>query len=115
MKNSDINLTLGKRVKEIRTQKHITREMLAENINVSSRFLADVESGKVGVSLSTLKNICKYLGVSSDYLLDLLDIKIQYSERTEILNRINQLDSKYLSNVNKIIAAFAEALEENSK
>jgi len=110
--NSNINITLGKRVKTIRMQNNITRETLAEKIDVSSRFLADVESGKVGVSLYTLKNICKYLGVSSDYLLDLSEAQTKYSEKDELINRINQLDEKYISSLNKIVIAFTEATEK---
>ncbi len=110
--NSDINITLGKKVKDIRLQNNITREVLAESIDVSSRFLADVESGKVGISLSTLKNICKYLGVSSDYLLNLTESDERYSEKTELINRINQLDEKYVPELNKIVIAFSEATKK---
>ena len=109
--NADINITLGKRLKDIRMQKHITREMLAEKIDVSSRFLADVESGKVGLSLSTLKNICNYLGVSSDYLLDLSQGITEYSEKSELINRIERTDEKYIPHLNKIVTAFIEALK----
>lgn len=110
--NSDINIALGEKVKYIRLQNNITREGLAENIDVSSRFLADVESGKVGVSLSTLKNICKYLGVSSDYLLNLTTIDEKYNEKTELINRIKQLDEKYIPEINKIVVAFTEATKK---
>lgn len=110
--NTDINVTLGKRVKEIRLQNNITREALAESIDVSSRFLADVESGKVGISLSTLKNICKFLGVSSDYLLELTESQEKHSEKTELINRVNQLDEKYIPELNKIVIAFTEATKK---
>lgn len=109
--NADINITLGKRLKNIRMQKHITREMLAEKIDVSSRFLADVEAGKVGLSLSTLKNICNYLGVSSDYLLDLSQNIAEYSEKYELLNRISRIDEKYVTYLNRIVTAFTEAIK----
>lgn len=110
--NSDINITLGKKVKGIRLQNNITREVLAESIDVSSRFLADVESGKVGISLSTLKNICNYLGVSSDYLLNLTKIDEKHSEKIELVNRINQIDGKYIPELNKIVIAFTEATKK---
>lgn len=109
--NADINRTLGKRLKDIRMQKHITRETLAEKIDVSSRFLADVESGKVGLSLSTLKNICNYLGVSSDYLLDLSPDITKYSEKAELINRIARIDDKNITHLNKIVTAFTDALK----
>ncbi|MGN1318666.1 MAG: helix-turn-helix domain-containing protein, partial [Lachnospirales bacterium] len=69
--NKEVNLVLGENIKNIRKKNSITREYLAELIGVSPRFLADVEGGKVGVSISTLKKICKALNVSSDYLLGL--------------------------------------------
>lgn len=50
----DINVTLGERIKLARSANKITREKLAELIDVSPRFLAEVESGKVGVALQTL-------------------------------------------------------------
>ncbi|MBP3423180.1 MAG: helix-turn-helix domain-containing protein [Clostridia bacterium] len=65
----DINIILGKRVWEARKKEKITREQLAEKINVSARFLADVESGETGVSVSTLKALSEALFVSADYLI----------------------------------------------
>lgn len=112
--NSDINIILGNRVKATRLQKNITREELAENIDVSSRFLADVEAGKVGVSLSTLKSLCNFLGVTSDYLLNLNDADNTNNEKQEIINRINRVDNRYTSSINKIIIAFTEAIDEKT-
>ena len=69
MSKKEINLILGSRVRACRKQSGITREQLAERINVSVRFLADVESGIVGVSLSTLKELCHACDCSADYLI----------------------------------------------
>ena len=67
----DVNVTLGERVKLARNSNKITREKLAEMIDVSPRFLAEVEAGKVGVSLQTLKNLSLALSTTTDYLLGL--------------------------------------------
>lgn len=69
----EINVILGKNVRRARNKMNLTREKLAEEINVSPRFLADVESGKTGVSLSTLKNICLVLNISADNLLGITE------------------------------------------
>lgn len=69
----DINIILGERVRIRRNMIKLTREKLAEMVNVSPRFLADVEAGKVGVSMETLKALSIALRVSSDYLLGLKD------------------------------------------
>lgn len=109
--SADINKTLGERLRNIRMKKRITREALAEKIDVSTRFLADVESGKVGISLVTLRNICRYLGVSSDYLLGLAETGSEYSEKAELINRVSRADEKYIQSLNKIVTAFLEATE----
>lgn len=67
----DVNMILGERVRAGRKANGITREKLAEQVDVSPRFLAEVEAGKVGVSLQTLKNLSTALCVSTDYLLGL--------------------------------------------
>ncbi len=88
----DINIILGERVKLGRKSNNLTREKLAELVDVSPRFLAEVEAGKTGVSLQTLKNISIALSSSTDYLLGLDNI-----------NNPNQLEIIYsqLANVNK--------------
>ena len=89
----DVNVTLGERIRLARKANKLTREKLAELIEVSPRFLAEVESGKVGVSLQTLKNISIALSVSSDYLLGLDDEKI--NQLDIIRNQLTKVDEKY--------------------
>ena len=105
----NINTLLGLKVKELRAKNKITREALAERIGVSSRFLADVEGGKVGVSLSTLVSICLELGVSSDYLLGLTGCD-NITEYDAIIDRIKQTPSEYLDYLNIIVTAYTEAV-----
>lgn len=47
----------------------MTQEKFAERIDVSPRYVSDLERGVGGVSVSTLKRICTVLGVSSDQIL----------------------------------------------
>lgn len=82
----DVNIILGERIRLGRKANHITREKLAELIDVSPRFLAEVESGKVGVSLQTLKNISIALSASTDYLLG-LDILNHFHQYKSLLFR----------------------------
>ena len=51
------------------------------------------------------------MGVSSDYLLGLSDTDSEYSEKTELINRIARTDEKYIQSLNKIVTAFLEATE----
>lgn len=90
----DINVTLGERIKRIRNTNKLTREKLAELIEVSPRFLAEVEAGKVGVSLQTLKNISIALSVSTDYLLG-LEGENQRTQTQILQTRLESLDEKF--------------------
>ena len=66
---SDLNLEIGERVKEKRKELKYTREALAEILDISPQFLAQIECGKRGMSFSTLRRLCRVLGVSCDYLI----------------------------------------------
>lgn len=71
MKKQDttIHAEIAERLRYHRNKLHITIEQLAEKIDVTPRYLQDVERGKVGCSLTTLKNLCTALEISADALL----------------------------------------------
>ncbi len=98
----DVNVILGERIKLGRKASGLTRERLAEMIDVSPRFLAEVESGKVGVSLQTLKNISTALCVSSDYLLG-LDSDSQLNRLKVLCTQLSEIDEKYFPLISAII------------
>lgn len=60
---------MGKRVEQARKEKAYTRERLSELLDITPRFLYDIESGKKGLSVGTLMNISTILDLSVDYLL----------------------------------------------
>ena len=102
----DVNIILGERIKLGRKANNLTREKLAELIDVSTRFLAEVESGKVGVSLQTLKNITASLSTSTDYLLGLNEDK--KSNKLEfIYSQLKKIDDKFYPLISKIVAELA--------
>ena len=64
-----INIEVGENVRMYRERAGYSREQFSELMGVSPRFIADVETGFAGVSLTTLKKLCEVLGVSADRLL----------------------------------------------
>lgn len=100
MKN--VNVILGERIRLGRKANNLTREKLAELIDVSPRFLAEVESGKVGVSLQTLKNISIALSVSTDYLLG-LGSENQLTQLEILCSQLESVDEKYLPLITAIV------------
>lgn len=62
-------VAMGKRIRSTREARKLTREELAEKVELSPQFIADVEYGNKGVSISTLYQLAQVLNVSADYFL----------------------------------------------
>lgn len=60
---------VGNRIRFLREVNQYTRDGFAEKIEVSSKFLYEIETGKKGFSVEILYKISKLLSVSTDYLL----------------------------------------------
>lgn len=61
---------IGQRIKEVRTDKHLTQEYLANMTGVNISHVSNIETGKTKVSLTLLVQICNALDVTLDYLLE---------------------------------------------
>ncbi len=109
MSTTAVNPILGARVKILRNEQQMTREVLAEALDVSTRFLADVEAGKVGVSLTTLAKLCRILNTSADYLLGLTDPSASEQQLLAIDSKLRQMDVRLLPHLQTVIDAFMEA------
>lgn len=80
---------LGKRIKELRTQKQLTQEQLAEMVDMGERNLSKIECGINFVSADTLEKIVTALGVSARDLFDFDHLKNETERKEELLNAIN--------------------------
>lgn len=96
-----INIEMGLRIKEKRNECKYTREALAEVVNISPQFLANIECGKTGMSSTTLKNLCMALGVSSDYIIF---GKREGNSTDRIVEIMSNIDEKYLPFCENIMA-----------
>jgi len=61
---ADFLSALGKRVREVRNRRGMTRKVTARDADVSERHLAQLESGEGNVSIVLLRRIAKALNVS---------------------------------------------------
>ena len=68
-KNKEFNMEIGRRIRSSREEAGLTRERLAEYVGITARFLADVECGRVGLSLQNMCKVCQVLGITTDALL----------------------------------------------
>jgi len=61
------------RIKELREEKGLSQTKLAQALGFNQRTISDYETGKREPNVETIKKLCKYFGVSADYLLGLED------------------------------------------
>lgn len=57
---------IGKRIKEIREQNHLTQSALAEAVNVSVPYISYIETGKKKINLKVLINMINMLGITAN-------------------------------------------------
>ena len=63
--NNTGNITLGQNVRDIRKSMNLTQEEFAEKLNLNSQFISQIETGKVGISVDNVINICNMANCSS--------------------------------------------------
>ena len=64
------NAEVGKRIRDLREKRDITREKLGERLELSDKTMRNIESGIYGTKLSNLYHIAQYFDVGIDYLID---------------------------------------------
>lgn len=64
----DLRKSIGKKIKLARIRAGYTQEQLAEKLSLSPRYISQLERGIAFGSASTIINICRTLGINSDFL-----------------------------------------------
>lgn len=103
---------LGLRIREKRDFLKISREAFSEIIGITADFLAQIESGKRGMSLATFYKICKALNVSSDYLLTGKETK---NDITEISEALRNIDPRYMPYVEDVLRSVILLIDQQNK
>ena len=89
----------SKRIKELRIQRGYSVSQLAEDANISTKFMYRIEEGKAGFSARVLLNIANALNVSCDYIL-----KGSENNEDTILNEtLKQFDKNEQSAIERIL------------
>lgn len=103
------NVEVGARIRELREIQNYTREKLAEKVDISAKFLYEIEMGKKGFSADTLCRISQALSVSCDYVMFGEDAGIRGKEK--IICVLEKLESKQTSKIQDILKLLSEMCE----
>lgn len=106
---NDLNVEIGKRLRQLRESAGYSREQMAEMIEISSRFLADLELGTKGMSFHTLIRCAEVLHISTDYLL----LGNETLPETEsIQHLLCEIDKKYHPELKDVLLAFCNTIQK---
>lgn len=99
---------MGIRVREYREKLNYTMEEFAEKLDISPRFVSDIELGKKGMSIDTLIKMCELLSVSADYLI--------WGKGEKAENNISELTAELsedeMKHAEDLIRTFVKAISE---
>ena len=99
---------IGRRIQEIRKQKGLTQEQLAERVNISPHYLSALERGVYNIKLDLLVDILNILNCSSDEVFqDVVDSssKIKASQLSEKLKGLPLHEQRKILEVVEIMIA----------
>ena len=100
------NAEIGSRVKELREKRKWTQEELAERTGISnSQQVSNIERGLSGMSIPTLKAVCKALDADADYLLFGITAK---STDTVLSKYIKEMTDEQAANLLEMVKAYAK-------
>lgn len=101
MKELDFGV-IGQRIKEVRSDKKLTQEYLAEKTGVNVSHISNIETNKVKVSLTLLVGICNALDITMDYLLENEYHNPTSVTEKELFNAIKDMDNTKLETLLRI-------------
>lgn len=100
--SQDVLNTLGPNLKKARKEKGYTQEFVAENVNISTDLLRNIENSRNIGSIPTLLNLCNFLEITPNTLFSKLYTTSEVtldSTLTEYLKNISKKDKKLLQQI----------------
>ena len=104
MKNEINYVEIGNRIRLEREKFDMTREKLAELLNLSPYFLGQIERGERKMSISTLINISECLHISIDYLFfEQVNIDSNNNVLHSLINKCSEKEVNVIEGLIKLL------------
>lgn len=103
--NNELNyVEIGNRIRLEREKFDMTREKLAELLNLSPYFLGQIERGERKMSISTLVNISECLHISIDYLFfEQVNINTNNNVLHALINKCSEKEINVIESLIKLL------------
>lgn len=102
---------LGSRIKEVRKERKLTSEKLAELCHIDATYLRQIEGGTKSPSLPVFTNICNMLHISPAYLLKDSLSRNEYEQLGELARLWEQATAGQIELATAMIKAALEYAE----
>ena len=89
---------VGYRVRFLRSERNLTREEFAEMMDVSSKYIYEIEKGEKNFSIGILFRMCHAFGVPSSVILD-EKMGIDQLILNELTGRFTNEDKQYIKDI----------------
>lgn len=91
-------MDIGKRIVQLRTERGLTTNRLANLCGISQSFLRNVELGEKGISVNNLQLVCSALGISLARFFSVCEEHDKTDdELAEIISGLNERQKKLLA------------------
>jgi len=95
--SNKIKIILGETVRELRRQKGLTQEQLAEYIGMQPTTIASIETGRSFISSEALSALCNYFNVEPSFF---------FFSRVRILS---DEDNDYINDIKRALPGFSSS------
>lgn len=96
---------IGKKIKELRLERSLTQEYIADMVDVNTSHISNIENNRVKVSLTTLVQICNALDTTVDYILAEEYNQPSSAIEQEILHELHNCSEDTKKQILKIVKA----------
>lgn len=106
---SEFDIKFGEKLEYNRVLKGLTRQQLAERLNITQQQLQKYEKGINRVSVSRANDICKILNIELDWLIESEPVIRNKNNKalTDIMRMANELtDPAKLTSLKKLVKAY---------
>lgn len=101
-KEKYLRKNIGRKIKLARSKTNYTQEKLAEELQLSTRYISQLERGIAFGSATTIVNLCKALHINSDFLFHDL-IECDSPQVTSLFDQKFMQDFIQLDDYNKCV------------
>lgn len=101
----DVREMIGIRIRNIRANKGLTQEALAEKMGMGPKYVSGIERGKENPTLNTFVRIAECLEVPIGELFDFLEFEDPSKLTSRIREMIKGADEQDLKRIAKIVSA----------